>query len=665
MSIPSFTLLVALVVGLSVIWSNPRRRINQAFTLASVWVAFWLFLLWVLNQPHLAHPVPWLKAISAVGACFPCLLWWIGECAVDPDVRWGDFVRRGWRWLLLALVLGGLALSDLFIPAESTPENPLRGPGYPVYVLGLVVSYLLLVVQALLRMRRLTGIQLVEVQTLLVGGALSGLAGLAMTAVPPLLGLPSAAGIAPVAVLFFYALTAWSITNRRIFDARQLFLSVFRRATVLTAATALLYGWLDLATGVVPAGISLLVGLTVVVWLVIWTERRVSGPQFSGQARATERMRAAVLEAGRDEVDPEALLDRYAALLREWGRTDRAVIRPAAELTAGGPGGEPALGEAAAAQLVAERWATPESLSRRRVTPPVEEIEAYLARRQLGLVVVSPRVRGSDPIALSLGRRADGMPYLWPEVRDLLDWTELMEVALARAQLTRRARETEQVATAGLLGANLAHEIRNPLVALKTFAQLLPERHHDPEFRDEFSKLLQKEVGRIESLTEQLLKLSTPRQLVLRPVRVDDIVHECTSLLRPRFAEARICLELDLDASARPVQADSAGLHQVVLNLLVNAIQALADAPGERVVLVRTAQAPDAVVLEVGDNGPGIAPEMRARLFQPFSSGKVNGFGLGLALSANIIRTHRGTIASVDSGRPGALFRITLPCPPS
>jgi signal transduction histidine kinase len=477
-SIPVLAQLVALIVGLSVIWSNPRRRINQAFTLASVWVAFWLFLLWVLNQPHLEHPVPWLKAISAVGACFPCLLWWIGECAVDPDVRWSDFVRRGGRWLLLALVLGSLALSDWFIPAQSTPEHPLRG--YPVYVLGLVVSYLLLVVQALLRMRRLTGIQLVEVQTLLVGGALSGLAGLAMTAVPPLLGLPSAAGIAPVAVLFFYALTAWSITNRRIFDARQFFLSVFRRATVLTAATALLYAWLDLATGVVPAGISLLVGLTVAVWLVIWTERRVTGPQFSGQARATERMRATVLEAGRDEVDPEALQSRYAALLCEWGRTDRAEIRPAAELTGGGPDGGPALGEAAAAQLVAERWATPESLSRRRVTPPVEEVESYLSRRQLGLVVVSPRVRGSDPIALALGRRSDGMPYLWPEVRDLLDCSELMEVALARAQLTRRARETEQVATAGLLGANLAHEIRNPLVALKTFAQLLPERHHDP-----------------------------------------------------------------------------------------------------------------------------------------------------------------------------------------
>ncbi len=664
MSIPILALAVALVVGSSVLWANPRRRINQAFALASFWVALWLFLLWVLNQPDLARPVPWLKAISAVGAFFPCLLWWIGECAVEADARWADFLRRGGRWLVLSLLLGGLALSDWFIPAQSTPENPLRGPGYAVYVVGLVLSYLLLVGQAVVRMRRLSGIQLVEVQTLLMGGALSGLAGLGMTAVPPLLGLPSAANLAPVAVLFFYVLTAWSITNRRVFDARQFFLSVFRRAAVLVVATALLYQWLDLATGVVPQGLGLLLGLAAAVTFVIWTERRVSGPQFSGHARAAEQMRAAVLSAGRDEVDPAALQARYAGLLREWGRTDRVEIRPACELAAGATGG-PSLGPAAAALLDEERWATPESLGRRRVTPAVEEIEAFLARSQFALVVVSPRVRGADPIAIALGRRRDGMPFLWPEVRALLEWSELMEVALARAQLTKRARETEQVATAGLLGANLAHEIRNPLVALKTFAQLLPERHHDPEFRDEFSKMLQKEVGRIESLTEQLLKLSTPRQLVLRAVRVDDIVHECAGLLKPRFAAAGIRLELDLDPAVRPVQGDSASLHQVVLNLLVNALQAVADRPGEGVVRVRSAQRPAEVVLEVGDNGPGIAPEMRARLFQPFSSGKVNGFGLGLALSANIIRTHRGTIASVETGRPGALFRITLPCPPS
>jgi signal transduction histidine kinase len=240
-----------------------------------------------------------------------------------------------------------------------------------------------------------------------------------------------------------------------------------------------------------------------------------------------------------------------------------------------------------------------------------------------------------------------------------------MEVAISRVQLTKRARETEQVATAGLLGASLAHEIRNPLVALKTFAQLLPERHQDPEFRDEFSKLLQKEVGRIEGLTEQLLKLSSPRKPVLRPIQVNDIVHECASLLKPKFNEVGARLELDLADNGRPVAADSGSIHQVVLNLLVNATQALADRPGERIVRVTTRIHPDRFVLEVADNGPGVPAKQRERLFQPFSSGKVNGFGLGLALSANIMRVHQGTIALVDTGKPGATFRITLPCPPS
>jgi signal transduction histidine kinase len=240
-----------------------------------------------------------------------------------------------------------------------------------------------------------------------------------------------------------------------------------------------------------------------------------------------------------------------------------------------------------------------------------------------------------------------------------------MEVALSRAQLVKRARETEQVATAGLLGASLAHEIRNPLVALKTFAQLLPERHQDPEFRVEFTQVFQKEVARIEGLTEQLLKLSSPRKPVMRPVRLNEIVLDCAALMRPKFAEARTQLDLDLTAEERSISADAGSISQIILNLLVNALQALAAQSTDRLVTVRTRLGSREISLDVIDNGPGVAPEQRERLFQPFSSGKVNGFGLGLAMSANIMRVHRGTIALVDTGQTGATFRLTFPCPPS
>ena len=665
MSAQLITLFIAVSVGVSVLWSNPRRLINQAFTLASVFVAVWLYLLWVLTQPELANPVPWLKSIFALGAIFPWLLWWIGQCAIRPASHWRDFFTEGKYWLLIAVLMAGVALSDWFIPAASTPSHPMRGPGYVAYVVVMLLVYLTLVVQAVRTMRHLTGIHLVEVKTLFVGGAISCLVGLGITAVPPLLGLPSIAAYASMAVLLFYALTAWGITSRRVFDAQHLFLTVLRRAAILVVASALLSVWLANAGHRLPGGVAMVTGVTACVTLVIYLDKKAKGPAFSVEAREAGQVRANILSAGRDEVDPDDLLERYGTILREWGRTSKVHIRLATSsgrssnpwtLAADGPG---------LSLLLEERWATPESLGRRRVTPAVEEIERFMGAHKLGVLVLSPEARGTTPIAVGLEQRYDGMPFLWPEIQHLLEWSELMEVAIARVQLTKRARETEQVATAGLLGASLAHEIRNPLVALKTFAQLLPERHSDPEFRDEFSKLLQKEVGRIEGLTEQLLKLSTPHKPVMHPVRLSEIALDCASLLRPKFAEAQTQLVLELADNERPVAADGGSVSQVLLNLLVNALQALTDQPGERVVKVRTAMTPTLATVDVSDNGPGVSSRQRERLFQPFSSGKVNGFGLGLALSANIMRVHKGSIALVETGSPGATFRITFQCPPS
>ncbi|WP_415908588.1 ATP-binding protein [Oleiharenicola sp. Vm1] len=656
------TFVIAVSVGVSVFWSNPHRRINQAFTLMSLFSALWLGMLWTLTRHGVTHQVIWLKAISALGAYFPWILWWIGRCAMQPESRWRDFFVDGWYWALFAITMTGIALSDWFIPAHSTPAHPVRGPGYLAHSVGLVLAFIVLVAQATLQMRRLSGIQLVEVRTLLIGGAISGLVGLAFTAIPPLVGLPTMAPYASTAVLIFYALTAWGITSRRILDAQQLFYAVLRRAVVLIITSLLLSLWLKYTTQLLPAGVAMIVGLAACLAFAIVFEQRTKDNVFSSRTRLAEQVRAAMLSASRDETEPEILTNRYSEILRSWARTKRVEIHSVGDaherwdLDRGSPGMR---------MLMEERWATPESLGRRRVTPAVEELDRFLATRKLGVAVLSPPARDTPPIAITLGRREDDMPFLWPDIQNLLEWSELMEVALSRAQLVKRARETEQVATAGLLGASLAHEIRNPLVALKTFAQLLPERHQDPEFRVEFSQVFQKEVARIEGLTEQLLKLSSPRKPVMRPVRLNEIVLDCAALMRPKFAESRIQLHLDLTPEERSINADAGSISQIILNLLVNAQQALADQSGDRLVTVRTRLGPREITLDVIDNGPGVSAEQRPRLFQPFSSGKVNGFGLGLAMSANIMRGHRGSIALIETGQPGATFRLSFPCPPS
>lgn len=662
MSVELVALLIALVVGVSVFWSNPRRTINQAFAAASLFVTCWLSLLWLITSYSREDPVPWIKATSAVGAFFPWILWWLAHCIIYPECRWQEVFTRGKYWFACACILAAIATTDWFIPTESTRITRLWGPGAIVYNLGLLFCYLSLVVLGIRETRRQGGIQLVEIKIFLIGGAICCLVGLGLTMLPPMLGMRGVRGFAPLAVLFFYALTAWGITSRRIFDAKQLFASVSQRVAIISLASLLLSFWLDYTAEVLPGGVAMVLGVFACVSLVIYVEQRTKDSVFTGRARAAQSVRAAVLAAGRDETDPDALTERYCGILRQWGRTSQVGIR----ILGHGDGENLLPPESPGMELLHwELWATPESLARRRVTPGVEDVDRFMAQQKLGALVLSPHARGTAPLVIAMGQRDDRMPFLWPDIQNLLEWSELMEVAISRAYLIRRARETEQVATAGLLGASLAHEIRNPLVALKTFAQLLPERHEDPEFRDEFSKLLQKEVGRIESLTEQLLKLSTPRQPIMRPVRVGEIILECAALLKPRYAEGRTQLILDLAPNERPIQADSGSVTQVIINLLVNALQALVDRAEDRRVVVRTAISPREITVDIADNGPGVSPQQRAKLFQPFSSGKVSGFGLGLALSANIMRLHKGSIALLETGQSGATFRLTFPCPPS
>lgn len=665
MSIQIITLSVVIGAMASVFFANPRRQINQAFTLLSLWITLWLALLWILNRFHIENPVPWIKAISAVGAFYPWLLWWLAHCIISPEGKWRELFTKGKYWFGSGCVLAAIAASDWFIPSESTRQTRIWGAGAIIYNAGLVISYLSLVGLGVREMRRQKGIQLVEIKIFLIGGAFSCLVGLGFTMLAPMVGLPDFRGLAPLAVLFFYGLTAWGITSQKILDARRLFLAVLRRGGVLIAASVVMLIWLQYASELLPSGVAMLAGLSATVWLILYFERRSRWPSFSGSAHVAERVRLDILAAGREAPDPDGLTERYCRILREWGRTEKAIIRTSDNPTQPGNPWSLANGGPALKLLLEERWVTPESVARRRITPALEEIDAFMAKHQLGVLVLSPPTHGTTPIAIGLGRREDRMPFLWPEIEHLLGWSELVEVALSRAQLVKRARETEQVATAGLLGASLAHEIRNPLVALKTFAQLLPERHQDPEFRIEFSQVFQKEVARIESLTEQLLKLSSPRKPVMRTVRLNDIVLECTTLMRPKFAESHIELHVDLTADERPISADAGSVNQIILNLLVNAQQALAQQRSQRVVEVRTRLGAREITLDVSDNGPGVAPEQRERLFQPFSSGKINGFGLGLAMSANIMRGHRGSIALVETGQPGATFRLTFPCPPS
>jgi signal transduction histidine kinase len=281
------------------------------------------------------------------------------------------------------------------------------------------------------------------------------------------------------------------------------------------------------------------------------------------------------------------------------------------------------------------------------------------------LVVTAPRGSPAPSLLLALGVKTNHRPFTYPEVQQVQEIAEFMDNILARSRLTMQARQSEQLATIGLLGASLAHEIRNPLVSIKTFAHLLPTRFDDVEFRRRFNLLIPAEVDRIDSLTQQLLDLSNPRRHQMDRINLHDLVRETAELMLTRATEAHVAITTLYHATDDRIWADASAIRQVLLNLMINAFQALETQEGERTVELRTRNSPNgSVILEVSDNGPGIPPEHRARLFHPFVSTKTKGMGLGLAVCADILHEHHATIIVPDIGRPGATFRITFPCPP-
>jgi len=248
----------------------------------------------------------------------------------------------------------------------------------------------------------------------------------------------------------------------------------------------------------------------------------------------------------------------------------------------------------------------------------------------------------------------------------LIELASIIESALERAHFTVKAQHAEQLATVGLLGAGLAHEIRNPLVSIKTFVQLLPTHHHDPAFRDKFFRLIGEEVNRIDRLTEQLLDLASPRVYSAQPVDLHPVLRETIDLATTKAAGKQIEFVADFQAAPDRAFTDASAVKQVLLNLCFNAIQAVESRAGERWVKIATRITPIGIEMSVADSGPGIAPEIRPRLFQPFQSTKSTGFGLGLAICSDILT---GLNASIDVDPPapgrGATFRVIFPCQPS
>jgi two-component system, NtrC family, sensor histidine kinase HydH len=228
-----------------------------------------------------------------------------------------------------------------------------------------------------------------------------------------------------------------------------------------------------------------------------------------------------------------------------------------------------------------------------------------------------------------------------------------------RERLRDELRRSEHLASLGMLLAKVAHEVRNPLAGIRSTAQLwkrLPEESRTPESLDAVVDA----VDRINALVSQLLYFSRSETAARQSVDLNDVVREAFELLRAQAAQQNVRVDVDLEPDLPKIRGSAAGLRQVVLNLATNALQAIPQS-GRLACRTRHLASTHVVELEIADTGPGIDPEVRARLFEPFFTTRPQGTGLGLSLCREIVLQHDGTIDLIPATPHGTVCRVVLP----
>jgi signal transduction histidine kinase len=273
--------------------------------------------------------------------------------------------------------------------------------------------------------------------------------------------------------------------------------------------------------------------------------------------------------------------------------------------------------------------------------------------------------RGRTLGYLAFDNKFSGRPLTVLKEEVIMSMASQIAVALDNIRLyndaieaQRKAAQAENLASLGTLTAGFAHEIKNPMVALKTFTDILPRKYDDLEFRNRYLKVVPKEIQRVNGLVEDMLSLARTKKLNLVETDIKALLEDVVELCQEEALENGVKI-IVTQGDWPAVLALGDSLKQVFINLCQNAIQAM-NQGGTITISPHVDKRQHRLRIKVADTGPGMGEDIVAHVFEPFYTTRSAGTGLGLAITHKIVEDHEGTIDVKSVPNKGTTFTITL-----
>jgi signal transduction histidine kinase len=690
-----FTAIAVLTLGIYVFAANPRRDINRIFGLICVSASVWcLGVLLVRLSSHSEQALLWGKVpffAVALGAAF--FLYFSVVFPERPTPKW---ISNPLILLSPGVAFAFLSLTDLIlrdVRLEQWGYDSVHGPLHSLFMVY-ILSYISIGITYLFvkLIHTSSPIKKLQLKYVLIGLTVAPIIGLVTNGILPMIGNARFTDIGPTSFIVFVGSSSYAIVKHRLMDIDFLikkgFILLFS-FIILCFPAFIFLGLLEnffyqTVNYEFTLFVILLIVLSSLVFLRIRTaaeekiEKFLFKQRYSNQRTLMNFGRALVTILDLTSLSKEVIdtvshamnarngslyiideekasfelyehidFDKNVEIIKRIPRRDYLFEWLLEEKTV----------------VVKEEWT---------LMPPRTERDKTLRRMdEMQSEVCIPLINRNRVIGIiNLGSKRNRRPYTIQDIELLTTLANQTAIAIENAKLYQNLkkqkaimRRADRLASLGTLTAGLAHEIRNPLVAIKTLTQLLPERLDDDEFRKDFLAIASGEVDRISSLVNELLEFARPTKPQFQVENIKEIMDGMVLLISTEVKKKQLEISTHYEKNLPPIALDREQIKQVFLNLLLNAIEATSKG-GHVNVEIRTFSKKGGerfLQVEIRDTGNGIPEEHLDNIFNPFFTTKKKGSGLGLSNTHQIVREHGGILSVESHVGEGSSFFVNLP----